>query len=88
MFFFVIQIFWVFFQTRRQNFAAGGSQNYKGGKHFLNTILDVCSNWGARYKMATYILNGVGTTSPPLAMALFYCTNTGLFECAIWVSLK
>jgi len=28
------------------------------GKYFLNTILDVCSNRGAKYDMGTRILNG------------------------------
>jgi len=31
------------FQGRRQDVAAGGAQNHKGGT-FLNTMLDVCSN--------------------------------------------
>ena len=31
-------------QARRQDLAAGGARNQKGGPHFLNTVLDVCSN--------------------------------------------
>jgi len=29
-----------------------------------------------------------GTTGPTLATTCFYCTNAGLFHCAIWVYLK
>ena len=47
MFLFVIEIFWVFIQTRRPDFAAGGPKT-KGGKDFLNTILVVCSNRGGQ----------------------------------------
>jgi len=45
-------------QARRQDLAAGGGQkpeggakNQKGGPHFLNTLLDVCSNQGPKREM-------------------------------------
>jgi len=53
----------------------------------------VCSNRGAKYEMATHILNGgKGTTGPPLAMTLFLLyeygfilvSNVGLFEITEW----
>jgi len=28
-----------------------GVKNQKGGPHFLNTVLDVCSNWWAKREM-------------------------------------
>jgi len=32
-------------QTRRQDFAVGGAKSHNGcGEHFLNRMLDVCSN--------------------------------------------
>jgi len=34
MFLFVTQIFWVFIQTRRQDFAAAGTKNRKGENIF------------------------------------------------------
>jgi len=50
MFLLVTEIFWVFIQTCRQDFAAGGTKTTKG-QHFLNTILDACSNRGAKHEM-------------------------------------
>jgi len=45
------------------------------GAHFLNTVLDVCSNRGAKHETGAQIL-----TSPPLATALLMqiCRNTSL----------
>jgi len=85
---FVIQIFWVFIQTRRQDLAAEGTKNHKG-ETFWNAILDVCSNRGANYEMGTHILNG---GKAPLAMALFLLyeygfilvCNLSLFEITEW----
>jgi len=57
VFLFVTEFFWVFIQTRRLDFAAGGTKTTRG-KHFLNTILDVCSNLGAKHEMRAQILNG------------------------------
>jgi len=37
-------------QARRQEFTVGGSKIIRG-TIFLNTILDVYNNWGAKYKM-------------------------------------
>jgi len=47
-------------QARRQELAAGGAKNQKGGPHFQNTVLGVCSNQGAKREMG-----GPGTTAPP-----------------------
>jgi len=47
-------------QDRCQDFAARGAKKHKGGAHFLNTILDVCSNrgpnmkWGRRTPLAPH----------------------------------
>jgi len=49
-----------------------GATNRRG-PHFLNTVLDVCSNRGAKSEIArgAPISNGVpGTTAPPLATTL------------------
>ena len=46
-------------------------------------MLDVCSNRGAKHEMGEQ-----GTIGPTLATTCFYCTNTSLFHCAIWVYLK
>jgi len=44
---------------------------------------------GAKHEMGDQILNGgQGTTGPHWRRPCFYCTNTGLFWCAIWVYLK
>ena len=43
-------------QTRRQDLAAGAAKKQmegpktRGGAHFLNTVLDVCSNQGPNVK--------------------------------------
>jgi len=37
-------------QARRQDLAAGGGKNQIEGPHFLNTVLDVCSNRGPNVK--------------------------------------
>jgi len=55
-------------QARRQDFAAGGAKNHKGGAHFKNTILDVCSSRGAKHEMGGHKIQmrgGAGTTGPP-----------------------
>ena len=38
-------------QARRQDAAAGGAKNQKGGAHFLNTVLDEWSNRWAKREM-------------------------------------
>ena len=61
-------------QARRQDFAAGGAKNHKG-VHFLNIILDVCSNRGAKHEMGAQILNGgPGTTGLPAGDGPTLCT--------------
>jgi len=60
-------------QARRQELAAGGpktrrrGQKTEGGPHFKNTVLDVCSNRGAKREMggAPISNGGPGTTGPP-----------------------
>ena len=61
-------------QACRQDIAAGGDKNQKegpktrrGGAHFNNTVLDVCSNQGAKREMEGYIfqMGGPDTTAPP-----------------------
>jgi len=42
-------------QARRQDFAAGGDKNHKGA-NFLNTVLGVCSNWGAKHETGAQTL--------------------------------
>ena len=43
-----------------------GESKTERGPHFLNTILDVCSNRGLNMKWGAQILNGgTGTTAPP-----------------------
>jgi len=87
MFLFVIEISWVFIQTRRPDFAEGGPKT-KGGKDFLNTILDVCSNRGAKYDMWIYVSNGGRAPLAPSGdgPVLLYeygfilVCNLGLFE--------
>jgi len=38
-------------QARRQDVVAGGAKHQKGCAHFLNTVLDVCSNRWAKREM-------------------------------------
>jgi len=64
-------------QARRQDLAAGGQiqkegpKTSRGGAHFKNTVLDVCSNQGAKREMGgTYFKWGPATTAHPLAAAL------------------
>ena len=59
-------------QARRQDLAAGGGQKPGGtkkqkvGPHFKNTVLDVCSNWGAKREMGgTDFKWGTGHHWPP-----------------------
>jgi len=40
-------------QARRQDFAAGGGINHKGGANFLNTILDVYPTTATKKSLAT-----------------------------------
>jgi len=88
VFLFITEIFLFSIQIRRQDFAAGGAKP-QGWQHFLNTILDVWSNRGAKCEMGTHLFNeGKGTIGPRWWWPCFYCTNTGLFWCAIWVYLK
>jgi len=50
-----------YYQARRQDIAAGGP-------HFKNTVLDVCSNQGAKREMGghRFQMGGPGTTGPPV----------------------
>jgi len=71
-------------QASRQDGAAGEAKNQKGGPHFKNTVLDVCSNRWAKREMGgtDFKWRGPGTTAPPLATALvissgFYCPDLG-----------
>jgi len=59
-------------QARRQDLAAGGAKKQtKGSKtrrgpHFKNTVLEACSNRGAKREMGgTDLKWGPGTTAPP-----------------------
>jgi len=38
-------------QAHRQDLAAGGPKTRRGGAHLKNTVLDVCSNRGAKREM-------------------------------------
>jgi len=53
-------------QARRQD-TAGGTKNQKGGEHFKNTVLDVCSNQVAKREMGGHRFQmwGPGTTGLP-----------------------
>jgi len=50
----------------------GEGPNTRREPHFKNTVLDVCSNRGAKREMGEhrFQMGGPGTTSPPLATAL------------------
>jgi len=52
-------------QARRQDLAAGGAKNHGRGPHFLNTILDVCTNRGAKHEWGTGFKWGAGCHWPP-----------------------
>ena len=60
-------------QPRRQDIATGGSKTRKrgqkpeGGPHFEKTVLDVCSNHGAKRQMGghRFQIGRPGTTGPP-----------------------
>ena len=54
-----------YYQARRQDIAAGGP-------HFKNTVLDVCSNQGAKREMrgTDFKLGGRALLATPLAAAL------------------
>jgi len=60
------------FSSRRGQKTDGGAKNQKGGPHFKNTVLDVCSNRGAKREMGRhrFQMGGPGTTAPPLATTL------------------
>jgi len=47
-------------------------QKPQGGPHFLNTILDVCRNWGAKHEMGHthFKMCGANTTGPLLSTTL------------------
>jgi len=69
-----VSIILTLIQACRQDIAAGGDKNQKegpktrrGGAHFNNTVLDVCSNQGAKREMEGYIfqMGGPDTTAPP-----------------------
>jgi len=53
-------------QARRPEFNSRGDQKPKGGPHFKNTVLDVCSNLGAKRETGAQISNGgAGHHWPP-----------------------
>ena len=54
MFLFVTEIFWVFIQTRRQDFPAGGPKKHKRGNIF-NYNIGCMQQLGAKYDMGTHI---------------------------------
>jgi len=70
--------FHLWLQARRQGLAAGLPKNRwrgnktEGGQHFKNTVLDVCSNQGAKREMGghRFQMGGACTTGPPQATAL------------------
>jgi len=53
-------------------FSNGGAKNQKGGPHFLNTVLDVCSNRGTKREMGgnRFQMGCQAPLAPPLATAL------------------
>jgi len=53
--------------------------NTRRGPHFKNTVLDVCSNQGAKREMGghRFQMEGQAPLAPPLAMALV-CTTMGV----------
>jgi len=60
-------------QAVRQDIAEGEAKNQKegpktrrGGEHFKNTLLDVCSNQGVKREMGRhrFQMGGPGTTDP------------------------
>jgi len=66
-------------QARRQDLAAGGPKTRwsgpktkRGGPHFSNTVLDVCSNRGSKREMGgqRFQMGWPDNTAPPLATAL------------------
>ena len=73
--------------ARCQGLAAGRPKIGRRGQkpevepHFENTVLDVCSNQGAKREMVghRFQIEGPGTTGPPLATTL-----TVLDECCTW----
>jgi len=71
-------------QARRQDGAARGAKNQKGGSHFKNTVLDVCSNRCAKREMGGthFKWGGRAPLAPTLATTLvissdFYCPDLG-----------
>jgi len=86
MFLFVTQIFWVFIQTRRQDFAAARTKNHKRENIFKIQYWMYAATGGPNMKWGH--IWGKGATSPRWWWPCFYCTNTGLFWCVIWVYLK
>jgi len=59
----------------------GGAKNRKGGPHFVNAVLDVCHNRGAKREMGVAPISnggGPGTTAPPLATALLCACAYGV----------
>ena len=53
-------------------FSSRGGQTPEWGPYFKDTVLDVCSNRGAKREMGghRFQMGGPGTTGPPLATAL------------------
>jgi len=60
------------FSSRGDQKPEGRAKNQKGGPHFKNTVLDVCSNQGTKREMGghRFQMGGPGTTDPPLATTL------------------
>jgi len=86
---FVTQILWIFIQIHRQDFAAAETKNHKGENIFKTQYWMYAATGGPNMKWRhTFCKWGKGTTSARWRWPCFYCTNTGLLWCAIWVYLK
>ena len=61
-------------------FSSSGAKNQKGGPHFKNTVLDVCSNQEPKREMGgtDFKWGGPGTTGPPAG------DGPGLAACTGW----
>jgi len=72
-------------QARRQDFPARGPKTTRR-VHFLNTILDVCSNRGPNMKWGEHIWNEVpGTPGPLLATTLCRMSIQSCYFCVLVV---
>ena len=56
--------------------SSGGAKNQKGGPHFKNAVLDVCSSQRAKREMGGHIfqMGGLDTTGPPAGDVPGRCT--------------